>query len=196
MKNKLLSIVMVSVLATPLFAASGEQRLRVGFEAGMTFSGLSTPKDILPENRSGFAAGVSFEVPIVPIFSIQPEAVFVQRNVTLAQAGTIQLDAKYNSLEFPLLAKLKLDQPISPYLVAGPVMILNISRSVEARGPNNQSTVSFNPRTVDFALAFGGGVDIGPFFAQARYMLGVAELDENSAEWRSRGFHILAGLRI
>jgi hypothetical protein len=48
----------------------------------------------------------------VPIFSIQPEAVFVQRNVTLAQAGTIQLDAKYNSLEFPLLAKLKLDQPI------------------------------------------------------------------------------------
>ena len=171
-------------------------RTRLGFQAGMAFSSVAAPRDITPSNRTGLAAGVNLEIPIVSFFSIQPEALFTQRGSNLAAAGNVQFTVKYNSLEFPVFAKLKVPGPISPFLVAGPVAILNLSKSVEATSPGGATSIGFNPKTIDLDFAVGGGIDLSSFFATLRYSVGISNLDQTSSEWKSRGVYVLAGLRI
>lgn len=153
----------------------------------MTFSSVAAPRDVSPSNRTGLAAGVNIEVPVAPFFSIQPEALFVQRGANLATVGNLKFAVKYNSLEFPLFAKLK---------VAGPVAIFNLSKDVEAISPSGTTGIGFKPKTFDFDLAVGGGIDLGAMFATLRYSVGVSSLDQDSSEWKSRGVHLLAGLRL
>jgi hypothetical protein len=200
MKNKWILLAALSLSPLALAATStdtfGDERTRVGIEAGMTFSTVRAPSDVTPSNRTGLAAGVNVEIPVTAYFSIQPEALFVQRGADLATVGNTRFTASYNSLEFPVLAKLKIPGSVSPFLAAGPVGIWNISRSVEAAGPGGGAALAFNPRTFDFGVGLAAGLDIGPFFATVRYTVGITDLDENSADWRSRGVHALAGLRF
>ena len=170
--------------------------VRVGIEAGMTFSNVSAPADIAPSNRSGLAVGLNVEIPMGPVLAIQPELLFVQRGVNLAKTGNLSVDAKYNSLEIPVLLKARLNHSVSPFLVAGPVAIWNVSRSVVASSPSSATGINFNPKSFDFGVAVGGGIDVGAVFASVRYTAGITNLDENSAEWKSRGVHLLAGLRF
>ncbi len=172
------------------------QPVRMGFQAGMTFSNVSGPADITTSNRSGLAAGVNIEIPLGAYIALQPELLFVQRGAKLAKVGNVSVDAKYNSLELPLLAKLRFNGPVSPFLVAGPVAIWNMSNSLEASGPGGTEGIAFKPRTLDFGAALGAGLDVGPVFATVRYTVGITDLDENSADWKSRGWHVLAGLRF
>lgn len=194
-------VISLLVLSASAFAATSTesfetQPVHVGVQAGMTFSNVSGPSDVRASNRSGLAAGLNVEVPVGAYVSVQPELLFVQRGVNLAKAGNISVDAKYNSLEVPVLAKLRLNGPVSPFLVAGPVLIWNISRSLEASGPGGTGGINFSPKTLDFGATIGAGLDVGPVFATARYTVGITDLDENSADWKSRGVHVLAGLRF
>jgi hypothetical protein len=202
MKSNWLYVILVSVafarmaLGASSTESADRQPVRIGIEAGMTFSNVRAPADVTPSNRAGLAVGLNAEFPLAAYLSIQPELLFVQRGVNLARVGSASLDAKYNSLEIPLLAKVRLNYAVSPFLVAGPVAIWNISRSVVGSTPNDAAGINFNPNTFDFGVALGGGVDIGPFFATLRYTLGITNLDENSADFQSRGVHLLAGLRF
>ncbi len=203
MKSNWFKAAVVSMSFAPLaFGATSttesfeRQPVRIGVEAGMTFSNVSAPKDVTPSNRQGLAVGVNVEVPVEEYLSLQPELLFVQRGANLAKVGSLSVDAKYNSLELPLLAKVRLNGPVSPFLVGGPVAIWNISRSVVASTPSGATGIGFNPKSFDFGAAVGGGLDVGPFTAQVRYTFGLTNLDENSADWKSRGVHVLAGLRF
>lgn len=190
MKISALIIILMS------FATVARADMKLGLEVGMTFSNVSGPSDVTPSNRTGLAAGLSFEFPIAPIFAMQLEALFVQRGVDLARAGSSTLTASYNSLEFPLLAKLKLPGDVSPFLVAGPVAYFNLSKSLTLSTPPGTTAITFSPKTFDFGVALGGGVDFGPIFATLRYTFGITNLDENSSDFKSRGVHLLAGLRF
>ncbi len=200
-KNWLYAVLLTLGLTQLAFGATSSesfsrQPVRVGIEAGMTFSNVSAPADVTPSNRTGLAVGLNVEIPLGEFFALQPELLFVQRGVNLAKVGNLSVDAKYNSLELPLLAKVRLKFPVSPYLVAGPVAIWNISRSVVGSTSGSATGINFNPKTLDFGFAVGGGVDVGPVFASVRYTVGISNLDENSADWKSRGVHVLAGLRF
>lgn len=200
MYQRIIGLAFLGVSAISFAAGSSEtsegKHVKIGFEAGMTFSNVTAPKDVAPSNRSGLAAGINFEVPVGSVFSIQPEALIVQRGSDLLTAGNVRFTAKYTSLEVPLLLKAKLGGDSGPFLLAGPVAIFNLSKSVEAVGPSNGASIGFNPKTVDFAVSVGAGLDLGPFFASARYLVGVSNLSDDSAEWKSRGVHLLVGIRI
>lgn len=169
---------------------------RLGVEAGMTFSQVSTPSDVSASNRTGLAAGLNFEIPIVYGFSIQPEALFVQRGAELAKVGSANLSVRTNSLEIPVLAKVKIGEDVAPFLAAGPVAIFNLGTSISASDGTSGVAYGYNPRTFDLAFALGAGIDVGPLFATIRYTMGITQLDENVAAWKSRGVHLLGGLRI
>ena len=171
-------------------------RIRLGFQGGMTFSNVVAPRDTTPSNRTGLAAGVNLDIPVVSFFSIQPEALFVQRGANLVTTSDVHFTVKYNSLEFPVFAKLKVPGSISPFLVGGPVAILNLSKSVEVTSPSGGASLGFTPNTFDLDMAVGGGVDLSAFFATLRYSVGISNLDQNSSEWKSRGIYVLVGLRI
>ena len=171
-------------------------RPKIGIQAGATFSNVSGPSDISTSNRKGFAAGVNFEIPISYFFSIQPEALYLRRGVELGRLFETKIVAKYDSLQFPLLAKFKVDQSVSPFLVIGPVMTLNVSKSYEVDSPNGYSSVKFSPRTWEMDGLIGAGVDLGPLFASLHFVWGLTDLDEGSSDWRTRQLDLLAGFRF
>lgn len=195
----LVSITTGLLLATPLWAANGSleaERARFGVHAGMTFSNVSAPRDITPSNRAGVAAGLLAEFPLTSNLALQPEVTFVQRGAVLASSGGFTVRTRYESLEIPVFAKLKLAEGITPYVMAGPLAIVNLSSRVEAETPSGTGTVNFNPNTLEGGFAVGVGADLGPVTVSGRYVYGVTNLDENSADWKSRGIHILVGAKL
>lgn len=173
-------------------------RPRLGVQVGAAFNNVSSPNDINTSNRTGFAAGARMAFPFSPYLSLQPEVTFVQRGATFAQAGGYSITAKYNTLQVPVLLKATLPtQPVSPYLTAGPVAFFNLSSSVDANSPGGSvASVGLNPRTVELGASIGAGVDIGPVFVAANYLIGLTELDENSAQYHSRGVQLMGGVQF
>jgi len=197
----LLSVLWLTGLVGAASAASSVETadsrlLSVGVEAGLTFSDMNAPEGISTSNRTGFALGVNVDMPITRQISIQPEALFIQRSSSFTLPGNATFLSKRNSIEIPVFVKLRLDAPISPFVFAGPVATFNVSSSVEAETPVGGIAAGFNARNFDYGAAFGVGLDLQPFFATARYTVGISDLNEDSAEWKSRGFNLLAGIRI
>lgn len=192
MMNKPYGLFFISVILLTSKSAMG----LLGIHGGISTNSVSTPSDITSSARTGFVLGVNAEVPLGGVFYVQPEVSFVQKGAQLVDAQGVKLSAKYNAIEVPVFLKTKFGEKVSPYLFAGPNIIFNTSRSIEVEVAGQTSSVSFKPRTVDFALDFGGGLEVGAVFANLRYSLGIVDLDEESANWRSRGFQILLGIKF
>ncbi len=173
-----------------------QERPRLGIQGGATFSNVSGPSDINSSNRTGLAVGVNLEIPVGAYTSFQPEVVFVRRGVELGNINSARLVAEYDSLQIPLFAKLSFDPDFSPFLVAGPVVTFNLASRLQASSPAGTSEISFNPKTYELGVALGGGLDVGPFFANIRYLWGLTDLDDATSDWKSRGLDILAGVRF
>lgn len=167
-----------------------------GLQAGAAVSTFSAPSGFTTDNIAGFAIGATLEIPLAMNLAIQPEAIFVRRGANITGGGAVNVSSRYTSLEVPVFLRLKFGEGIVPVIFGGPNFSFTLSRSLTANAGGTLGTLTFNPKTVDFGLAFGAGVEIGPFFANLRYQLGVVEFDENSANWQSRGFLILAGLKF
>jgi hypothetical protein len=199
MKRMTLALLFVSVCsnAAEVLDTYVEGRpARIGVEAGATFSNVSSPADINAENRSGLAAGVKMEVPFTHYLAIQPEVLFVQRGATLISAGNARLVTKYNTIEVPVLLKASLPTKVSPYLTAGPIMFFNVSSSAQASTPAGTATASFQPRTFEFGVSLGGGVEFGPVFLAANYLVGLTDINETGASYQSRGVQVLGGVQF
>lgn len=168
----------------------------LGVQAGVSVDSATAPANISRSSVTGLAAGLNVHIPFSPNLSLQPELLYVQRGVSLVDRGGISATAKYDSIELPVFAKVGFGGKIRPYLFAGPVAIWNVSKSIEVDAGGNSGSVSFNPRTFDFAATAGVGLDVGPLFANVRYSLGVIDIDANSANWKSRGIQFLLGVQI
>jgi hypothetical protein len=171
-------------------------RSRLGVEAGMIWSDVSTPSQVSASNRTGLAAGLNVEVPINATASFQPGIVFVQRGAELASAGNARLVTKMNSLEFPLLFKAKINQEMSPYIVAGPVFTWNIDSKLEAQTPGGSTAIGYDPEAWELGATAGIGADIGPVTVGARYLWGLTSADKNSSDYKAKGLYALLGIRI
>ncbi len=176
--------------------ASQTHSMSLGLEGGVNFENAATPAQISSSTRTGFMAGVNLEFGLSEVFSLQPEFLFSQRGSNLVDAGGVKLTAKFNSIEVPVLLKAGFGEKVRPYLFAGPVAIFNVSKSVDADVLGATTSFQSNPRTVNFAADFGVGLEAGPFFTNLRYSLGLLDIDETHADWKSRGFQALIGIKI
>lgn len=186
----------MALLMAGVFCATGAQAIGLGFglQGGVNFANVSAPSGIATSSVSGLMAGINLELRLSDDIAIQPELMYVQRGIRFTEASGAGATAHFDALELPVLFKVKFLEGIRPYVFAGPVAIVNISRGVDIN--SGGTTVSFNPRSTDFAADFGAGVEVGPFFANLRYSLGVAELNDNTASWSSRGFQMLVGIEF
>ncbi len=180
-------------LVFPLASAHG-MGLGLGVQGGVNFSSVSSPANITTSSDAGLMAGVNVELRITDDISIQPELMYVQRSVGFTDTNGTSATAHFDCLELPVLLKIKFLQGVRPYVFGGPVGIINVSRSVNASGAT--TSVALSPNTGDFAIDMGAGVEFGPIFANLRYSLGLANIDQNSASWYSRGVQLLAGIEF
>ena len=195
MFNKMIFATALCASFTAFADESTLGKFAFGIEAGADFGNASSATQVSSGTRTGYAAGVSVDAGISSILSVQPELLFVQDGAEVSDSKGVRIRTSFQNIRVPVMLKARLGQwKFAPYVFAGPVANFHIGSSVETVLPNTSTNVKL--KNWDFGVAGGIGLDFGPFFANARYDMGLTNLDDSGADLKSRGILVMAGLRI
>ena len=151
----------------------------------------------------GFQGGLAFDLNLGNVLSLQPELLYIQKGgKTVYKAdedNKVESRLYYNYVEVPVLLKLKFfpndTEGAGFYLLGGPFAGLalggKIKTSTTIAGETTTAEEDFEfdnddaderQRRLDWGVAFGGGVQFGRVFIDARYNLGINNLLDNDAD--------------
>lgn len=190
--------------ASPTYA----QGVTFGAKVGVNFADISSSGDDDPEevdfemgNKTGFVAGGFVEVPFAPQFSFAPEVLFSQKGSKgemefLGDDYTASLNV--TQLQVPMLFKANFSgSSVRPFVVVGPAFGFTTSANskLELNGEDfDEEDIKDDVESVEFSLVFGGGVRFGNASVEARYDMGLNDLDKQDlVEGKTRTFSILFG---
>jgi hypothetical protein len=190
--------------ASPTYA----QGVTFGAKVGVNFADISASGDDDPEevdfemgNKIGFVAGGFVEVPFAPQFSFSPEVLFTQKGSKgdMEFAGD-EYTASLNvtQVQIPLLFKANFStSSVRPFVVVGPAFgfTAKANSKLELNGDDfDEEDLKDDVESVEFSLVFGGGVRFGNATVEARYDLGLNDLNKQDlVEGKTRTFSILFG---
>lgn len=199
---------------TPRWAKEPWEKIRFGIKAGASWAVLAGQLPI-PEVGTfgfdgdfGFAAGISFEVPVSRKVSVQPEALIVRKHSEIdlegsSYTGTEKLSANY--LEIPLLFKWYPGSRRGTIfsLQGGPAVGVRMDARRESRredGTIEDVEGSTLVRATDWAMVLGAGVEFHEFIwaltIDLRYNHGLSDIDNSGsgvdAKWRA--VYVVAGV--
>lgn len=216
-------------IALMLFLLPSESHAQLAIKAGVNFASISESATLesyesLDKNSvTGFQAGLSYDLGLSNIFTIQPELLYIQKggksSFVINENNQIVTRLYYNYIEVPVLAKLKFYKPGGSgfYLVGGPFAGLAISgkskTSTTVFGNTTTSEDEFRfenddegerQRRTDWGVSFGAGVKFGNAFLDARYNLGINNLLDDDANnqnddkpyRRTRGIGVVLGFEF
>lgn len=205
------SALLAIALATPAFG----QGISVGAKAGLSLGKLSG--DALPsglENRTGFLAGGALGIDLMPMFTVEVNALYSQKGTkfseTISGIGTVESKIKLDYIEVPVLATVNIPvtgAPVSPRVYAGPAVAFEASCKLAESGAGLDVSADCGsdlPRKkVDFGAVFGAGANFpagpGAVTVDGRYNLGLANLNDtagSSETAKTRTWQFLAGYMV
>ena len=152
------------------------------------------------DSRTGFVAGLSFNMPIQQMFSVEVDALFAQKGTkfTATESGfTDTAKVNLNYVDIPVLAKINVtgSAPVGVHLLAGPSFNFKVSESFD---PEDAADADDSIEKMETALVFGGGVHMGAFRVDLRYGIGLTNIIKDSASdgfltGKNKVFSILVG---
>ena len=198
MKVRAAAIVLVLAvigLATPS-TASAQVGVLVGLNmANIDFDAGSTGLTISGDRRTGFVGGVSFNLPLQDIFSVELDALFAQKGTKFNFDGDIG-KAKLDYVDIPVLGRINLpgSGPARVHLLVGPSFNFKVSEKFEPDEDNDEDQFE----KMETALVFGLGVTVTRFRVEGRYGLGLSNILTDDAgggevKGKNRVFSILVG---
>lgn len=194
MKKYLISL---AVLLAMAFASTALAQSSFGLRAGVNFPNIHR---VFPEDdvdfesldNPGFTAGLVAEIGITPMFAIQPELLFTQQGYRLEEdfmKETMKASIRYNYLQMPILAKLRLGNNFSGFNVnVGPHIgygIGDIKAVVEIGDEKEEENVTWDEshtNRFDVGITGGIGANLGNLGLDLRYQLGLANMLEDPLE--------------
>jgi len=201
--KKLLSILCAAGLLAFGFNDSQAQDTRFGIKGGLSMYSLEESFMEFSEttdSKLGFAAGLYVEKPLSDMFSLQFEALFVQKG------GEDEFGSETLSyVDIPVLLKVNipLDGDITPYVYGGGFA----GYLIDAKAEDNGDSYDIDEFLDDFnyGVAFGAGVSFGMFNVDIRYDMGLANIldaddevagmfGEEGLEVSTKGFMLTAGI--
>jgi len=182
-----------------------------GVKGGMTFGDIPKIGDVIDElgtstgQRIGYAAGGFLNFGFGG-FSIQPEVLYTQKGVKVEVAGggaSATTRIKTDFIDVPILARYTIGKGVRAYFLAGPSFDFRTKAVISTLfgGEEDDEDVSDDVESFELAFVFGGGIELGPFLAEARWSEGLTNLpkseDGDSPEGvKTRTFLLLAGFRF
>jgi cellobiose-specific phosphotransferase system component IIB len=195
MKKAILALALVVFTAASSFAVGKpEFGVKVG-GVDSTMTGDITNVT----GKLGLAAGAFVEIPVASHFSVQPEIMYVMKG---AKIDVSYVDAKYkiDVLEIPVLFKWTFGTAgakVVPSVFVGPSIGFKLSAKEVVE---DQSVDLENISSTDFGLVFGAGVDFNKFTVDARYDLGLTNLnnsaDKDSFSVKNAAFLLCVGYKF
>ena len=190
-------IVLLGVSGTAMAQGNGAN----GILVGANFANVkieSGGADVSFDNKIGLVAGVFAGIPIAPSVALEPGVFFVQHGAKITD-GTDTARIKLNYLEVPVL--LRVAAPIGSgaalRIFAGPAIGFKLSAKVTGGGEDQD--ISDDTETINYSAVFGAGLQVSNFLFDARYNLGLKDLDKTADSTdtaKTRGFYLMAGLRF
>lgn len=188
-------------LATPT-TASAQVGVLVGLNiANVNFDVADTSLNINGDSRTGLVAGLSFNIPVQSMFSVEVDALFAQKGTefTLAESGFIDTGKiKLNYVDVPVMARFNLSgsAPVGVHLLFGPSFNFKVSETFD---PEDESGLEDQFETMETALVVGGGVHVSVFRIDLRYGVGLSNIIKDSVTdgfftGKNKVFSILVGL--
>lgn len=178
--------------------------MHVGVKGGMNIANVSSDAGELADSRNGMAIGGWVQMPVAPMFSVQPEAYFSMKGDSQESGGaTVSINTSY--LEVPVLARASFGppaSPISPSLFAGPSFGINLSSKQETSGTGTTAdgTVDIKDATssTDVGLVFGGALEFGNVGIDVRYTKGLTNISsvDGSPSAKNNVISILGSFRF
>lgn len=178
-------------MATPS-TASAQMGVLVGLNsANLKFD---PEEEFKPERRAGFVAGLSFNVPLQDMFSVELDALFAQKGAKLSE-GSDKAEIKLSYVDFPVMGRINVpgSGPVRVHLLAGPSFNFKVSEGFEENG--QESDEEDQVEKFETALVIGGGLTVSRFRIDLRYGLGLSNIakDSGSDKVKNRVFSVLVG---
>ncbi len=159
--------------------AKPDQRFTFGVRAGIN---LST---IIPDgndyydypkfkSKLQFHAGVTANLNVINSFAVETGLLFSQKGADMdSTSGWMNYKVYIQYLQIPIMAKAKLyiSPTINIQLKAGPYFSFKLSDPDESLGGSHLEL-----KSIDYGLAFGGGVSIRKIYVGAQYELALSDL--------------------
>jgi Outer membrane protein beta-barrel domain len=164
-------------------------------------------EDVLGDSRTGLIIGGFVDVPVNNLFSVTIEGLYNQKGATgtfSAEGITIDSSVKVDYFEIPILAKFPINtmSNVRPFVYGGiaPAFRTGGKFRSEVTGAfedvEEDNDLDDDLESMDVSFVFGGGVQFGRIGIEARYNLGLMEInkpnDEEVGSIKTRQFAILA----
>ena len=186
-------------VATPS-TASAQVGVLVGLNmANVNFDVTDTSVSVKGDSRTGLVAGLSFNVPIQEMFSVEVDALFAQKGtkVSFTESGfTDSSKVKLNYVDIPVLGKINLNgsAPVGVHLLFGPSFNFKVSEKFDPE----EDDIEDQFEKMETALLIGGGVHVSNFRVDLRYGIGLSNIIKDSASdgfltGKNKVFSILVG---
>jgi hypothetical protein len=170
------------------------------FDASLT--GLPS---VAPSVRTGFAAGLTYNMGLLAGFSIEPGVMYTQRGamyeVTIPGVGSGKGTFKLDYIEIPIVLKFSpLPLPVvKPYIEGGLSygFLATAKMKVEGGGSSEEGDIKDGMNKSNLSILLGVGVELAIIDVNARYAIGVSKVfKDGDAKVYNRGFMLTAGIRL
>ncbi|MDD8030808.1 MAG: porin family protein [Acidobacteriota bacterium] len=198
--SKKLSVMVITLLLIGLLVSPSFSAIKFGVKGGLSLANLSFEPGI-PEvdfkSKAGFVGGVSMNIGLSRMFSLQPEVLYVQKGSKFSEGingDSYEVKINFDYLEIPLLLNLSFQKEgssFAPSIFAGPYIGLNTSAKAKATYGGETYTEDLKDyiKDTDFGLTFGIGLGkqlgAGKLLLDVRYDLGLTNIVEDAAEGES-----------
>jgi hypothetical protein len=184
----LLSLVASSAFAQPM--------LTYGAKGGVTLANISIEDDDeCCDMKVGGAFGGFVDIGINDRVSIQPELLFAMKGAKDEEFGqTAKINVNY--IDIPILVKGKFPTGgrVQPFITVGPSMNFRLSAKIKEGG--QEDDIKDEVESLDFSVVLGGGIAVGPATVEARYDLGLKDVDKESGSVKTRTILVLVGFGV
>ena len=198
-----LRVAVLLALALGLFSSSAFAQPMLEYKGlvGIGFGTASFDEDFLSEfydgQRTGLIIGGGVDIPAGNTIVIGVEVLYNQKGASGSDGGfdnTIKLDY----IEIPILVKYPFSTGgnVQPFAYAGVAPAFNVSAKElsEFEGVEDEGDLDDEVKSFDNSFVFGGGVRFGQMAVEARYNLGVQNINDSEdtpGDLKTRQFSIL-----
>lgn len=162
-----------------------------GVKGGLNLTSLqnTAPATFSSSNQAGYLAGLWARVGAAGLF-FQPEAYVTSKNVDIATQDGGTTNAKFTSLDIPLLLGTKIGAfGLGGRFYTGPLVSISIDKNQSLGGAVGKA-FSLDYQDQNFAWQFGAGLDIKRISVDLRYEAGITKQSYGPDQTRINLFNI------
>lgn len=189
-------------LLSILFLVSGAYAQKINLIGGMSFSryhveGLGyIPPPFGPvwRYKPGFIQGIGIEFKIIKRLSLEADVLYFQKGSNYTLGPGSKLNYNLNTISFPLLVKFAFLPDSLPYILTGGEFSIILSHMVDGRD------LMESTEKHDYGILLGVGYDFKiprfSFFIEARYHIGLTDIEIRDFERKTRALALIIGIKI